>query len=382
MWVKQLNQSLITDGSGSVPDMPGSPDLVFVFGETQALKSGSTLATLKKLFPDAIQLGCSTGTIIDHVSLDDEGVTALAVGFDNTRIALHVEPLPNLSHSHDAGLKLGQGVNAPDLAGIFVLSDGLGVNGSALVHGLQSVLGNHAVISGGLAGDGARFDHTLVAINGEPVSGVVAALGFYGDAIRIAHGSAGGWDEFGPKRRVTKSEGSILFELDGKPALDLYQSYLGDEAAQLPASGLLYPLKIWDEANPQDQFVRTILAVDHDAKSITLAGDIPEGWNARLMRGSFDHLVDGATEAARHAHGMLAKSGVEPELCLFVSCVGRRLLMGQQTEDEVEAVSDVLGSGTPIIGYYSYGEIAPHNASNICGLHNQTVTLTLLAEAA
>ena len=382
MWVERLDMKDMAGDAEHAFRLSAIPDLVLVFGDTDTLKAGTALQQLKTAFPSAAQLGCSTGTFVDGTHLSDEGVTAIAVGFAETRVALHIEALHEIEESRQTGLALGEKLQAPDLAGVIVLSDGLRVNGSALVQGLQAVLGQDAVISGGLAGDGARFEETLIAIDGEPTSGKVAALGLYGKSIRIAHGSAGGWDEFGPTRHVTKSEGSTLFELDGKPALDLYESYLGDEAADLPASGLLYPLKIWNEANPQEQFVRTILAVDRDAKSLTLAGDIPEGWRARLMRGAFDRLVDGAAEAARHAHDEFAQTGLEPELCLLVSCVGRRLLMGQMTEDEVEAVADILGPETPITGYYSYGEIAPHNISDICGLHNQTVTLTLLAEVA
>jgi hypothetical protein len=174
----------------------------------------------------------------------------------------------------------------------------------------------------------------------------------------------------------------VLFELDGKPALDLYERYLGPEAAELPASGLLYPLKVWDRAHPEDEVVRTLLGVDHQARSLTFAGDVPQGWSARLMRGAFDRLTDGAAAAATHARSAMSLTGLEPELCLFVSCVGRRLLMGQRTEEEVEAVAKALGGKIPMIGFYSYGEIAPHNESGACGLHNQTVTLTLFAEAA
>jgi hypothetical protein len=381
MWVKPLDLSSAGNAAGAA-DLPHKPDLVFIFGPVDEIAQSPALRQLMELYPDAVQIGCSTGTSIQQTRLADEGLSALAIGFANTKVRLYVEPLADIAESAATGATLGGRLKADDLAGTFVLSHGLGVNGSALVHGLQSILGEDAMISGGLAGDGARFEQTLVAVNGAPVSGVVAALGFYGDAIRFAHGSAGGWDEFGPKRRITRSEGSVLFELDGKPALDLYESYLGDDAAGLPASGLLFPLKIWNDANPADQFVRTILAIDHDAKSITLAGDIPEGWSARLMRGSFDHLIQGASEAAQHACETFSADGIRPELCLFVSCVGRRLLMGQMTEDEVEAVADVIGRDVPILGYYSYGEIAPQNATKLCGLHNQTVTLTLLAEAA
>jgi hypothetical protein len=263
-----------------------------------------------------------------------------------------------------------------------VLSDGLAVNGSALVKGLSGAVGPGVAISGGLAGDGARFGETVVSIGGVAAPNVIAAVGLYGSSIRIAHGSAGGWDEFGPRRSITRAVDNVLFELDGMPALDLYERYLGEEAAELPASGLLYPLKVWDPAAPESEVVRTILAIDREARSLTFAGDMPQGWNAKLMRGTFYRLTEGATQAAQHAHDALAAAGAAPELCLFVSCVGRRLLMQQRTQDEIAAVAKVIGAETPMAGFYSYGEIAPNNSSGFCGLHNQTVTLTLLAEVA
>ncbi len=365
-------------GGGAI----AQPDLILVFGGADVLRTTPALAQLAAQFPAAIQLGCSTGTRVDGAALADDGLTALAVGFDRTRIRLATGRLDSADGSMLTGASIGAELAAPDLAGVFVLSEGLGVNGSALVAGLVEAIGPDAVLSGGLAGDGARFSDTLVVVGGQPVSQMVAALGFYGDAIRIVHGSAGGWDEFGPERRITRSDGNVLFELNGLPALDLYERYLGPEAADLPASGLLYPLKIWDAEHPGDEVVRTILAVDREARSMTFAGDVPEGWNARLMRGAFDRLTDGAASAADHARAAMTAAGAEPELCLFVSCVGRRLLMGQRTEDELEAVTAVLGEATPIAGFYSYGEIAPNNRSGVCGLHNQTVTLTLLGEAA
>jgi hypothetical protein len=239
-------------------------------------------------------------------------------------------------------------------------------------------------VSGGLAGDGARFEKTYVAHEGKAISGGVTAVGFYGGALRVAHGSAGGWDEFGPQRLITRSDGNVLYELDGKPALDLYERYLGEEAADLPASALVYPLKIFDPARPQDEMVRTVLSIDREVGSMTFAGDVPVNWPARLMRGEFEHLIDGATTAASHALAELQSENpsLSPSVCLLVSCVGRRLLMGQRTSDEVEAVARVM-KGEPIqIGFYSYGEIAPQNGSKACDLHNQTVTVTLLAEVA
>ena len=174
----------------------------------------------------------------------------------------------------------------------------------------------------------------------------------------------------------------MLFEFDGEPALDLYERYLGEEETRgLPGSGLLFPLRIFDPERPDHDIVRTILAVDRAARSMTFAGDVPEGWTAQLMRGNFDRLAAGAAQAARQAvDGGGATFG--DQLAILVSCIGRRLLMGQNTADELEAASAEFGPKVPQLGFYSYGEISPHRASGVCELHNQTMTVTTIAEAA
>jgi hypothetical protein len=245
------------------------------------------------------------------------------------------------------------------------------------------VVGQKIPLTGGLAGDSALFEETLVGADCAPQSGRVAAVGFYGSAIRIGHGSAGGWDEFGPRRRITRSTGNVLFELDGEPALDLYERYLGEEDARgLPGTALLFPLLIRDAAQPDQDVVRTILAIDRAARSMTFAGDVPEGWIAQLMRGNFDRLAAGAAEAARQARTGLGADRDRDGLAVLVSCIGRRLLMDQRIMDEVEAAGAELGSKIPRVGFYSYGEISPHGSAGVCQLHNQTMTVTAITEAA
>ena len=232
-------------------------------------------------------------------------------------------------------------------------------------------------MTGGLAGDGARFEVTLVGADGAPEEGRIAAIGLYGQSLTVGHGSVGGWDVFGPERTITRSSGNVLYELDGKPALDLYRTYLGDEAKNLPGSGLLFPLKIRPPHGPTQDVVRTIVGIDEDANSLIFAGNIPEGYVGQLMRGNFENLIEGAAEAARMAGS--AVNG-ERKLVVLVSCIGRKLLLGQPIGEEVEAVSQVFGEETPVIGFYSYGEISPHAQTGICDLHNQTMTVTVLAE--
>jgi hypothetical protein len=297
-------------------------------------------------------------------------------------VQLAGEAVAGPQRSGACGEAIGRALAADDLVGMFVLSDGLNVNGSELVAGITRFVSKGIPVTGGLAGDGANFKESVVGADCPPRSRLVAAVGFYGSAVRFGHGSAGGWDIFGPQRRVTRSSGNILFELDGRPALDLYERYLGeDDINGLPGTALLFPLQVQDPAKPEHEIVRTVLAVDREARSMTFAGDVPEGWYAQLMRGNFDHLAAGAAEAARQAQAGLNGGASSDGIALLVSCVGRRLLMGQQTTDEVEAAAAELGSRMSRIGFYSYGEISPHAASGTCELHNQTMTVTTIAEA-
>jgi hypothetical protein len=206
--------------------------------------------------------------------------------------------------------------------------------------------------------------------------GQVVAVGLYGDAIRVTHGSAGGWDVFGPRRTITRSEGNVLLELDGKPALDLYKHYLGEAAESLPGSALLFPLRIWPTDKRDESLTRTIVGVDEGRKAMIFAGDVPEGYSAQLMRGNFDRLVEGAAEAAQQAH----TPGESDSVAVLISCIGRKLLLGQRIAEEVEAVRDVLGNKTALTGFYSYGEVSPHNATQCAELHNQTMTVTVFSE--
>jgi hypothetical protein len=236
------------------------------------------------------------------------------------------------------------------------------------------VLGSDVCLTGGLAGDGASFQTTKVGLNANPSTGKVVAVGFYGDRIRIGHGSVGGWDAVGPQRIVTRSEGNTLYDLDGQAALDLYKDYLGAEAANLPASALLFPLRIHPPGKPKASLVRTVVGVDASKKAMIFAGTIPQGHIAQVMIGNFDHLIAGAGRAAKKAAQPNAK------LAILVSCIGRKLLLGQRIGDEVEAVAEVLGEHCRTTGFYSYGEIAPMESLSVCDLHNQTMTITTFAE--
>ena len=258
-----------------------------------------------------------------------------------------------------------------------MLSDGLNVNGSELTRGLREALPTGTSLTGGLAGDGADFKETEVLYNGETAARRVGVVGLYGDQLQIGYGSLGGWDPFGPDRLITRSRGNVLFELDGQSALALYKKYLGEHASGLPATGLLFPLSL-KLPDTEERVVRTILAVDEQQESMTFAGDVPEGLYANFMKANFDRLIDGAHAAAVTSCSSLRSS--RPDLAILISCVGRKLVLKQRIEDEVEAVREVVGDQATLAGFYSYGEISPFVPHARCELHNQTMTITTFKE--
>jgi len=379
----RLQQTVWNPLTGWTPVKPelAEASLVLYFGAREALTGGARYDELRAMFPAAHIMGCSTGGQINNNDIGDTEIVAAAIKFDDTHVRLCKRDVEGPSESRSCGEALGRALEASDLAGVFVLSDGLNVNGSELVAGITAAIGPSVPLTGGLAGDGSQFAETLVGGDCAPKPGSIVAIGFYGSAIRIGHGSAGGWDVFGPRRRVTKSTGNVLFELDGEPALDLYERYLGPEDSKgLPGSALLFPIQVHDPAHPDSAVVRTVLAVDHAARSMTFAGDVPEGWTAQLMRGNLDRLAGGAADAARQARAGLNVGDSDERFSILVSCIGRRLLMGQRTTDEIEAAGSELGDGSLRLGFYSYGEISPHARSGLCELHNQTMTVTSFAE--
>lgn len=360
---------------GTLPDLDSDRTLVVAFASPEFVDHPGPLQELARHFPKSSLVGCSTAGEIHGTRLHDATVTVAAMRFARTRLQ-RVSAAVTQPSSFATGQTLAQQLAGPDLRAVFVLAEGLGINGSELVRGLNTVLPPEIVVTGGLAGDGDRFGRTWILDAGVAAPGRVCAVGFHGDAVRVGHGSKGGWDPFGPERRITRATANVLYELDGKPALQLYKQYLGERASGLPATGLLFPLALRAPECPDKGIVRTLLAVDEASQSMTFAGDLPVGHLVRFMRANFDRLVDGAAAASRLSRHVDVPG---PVLAVTISCVGRRLVLGERAEEEIEAAFDALPPGSQQIGYYSYGELSPF-ATGHCDLHNQTMTLTTFAE--
>lgn len=380
MKIETLSYTQSDGWDKKIPFHLDSPNtLMLAFGASSFITDQEPIEVLAGLFPQSKFTGCSTAGEILGQSIYESSLKVAIINFEKTELNIATATVTDPEESYIAGQKLASELFTLDLKGVLVFSDGTNVNGSRLISGINSVLPPSVVVSGGLAGDDARFARTWVIDNGTLKGNAVTAVGLYGKNICLGHGSKGGWDVLGHERKVTKSKGNVLFELDGKPALQIYKNYLGERAAELPGSALLFPLAVRADKNDKNQIVRTILGVDEESQSMTFAGDIPEGSLAQLMRANFDRLITGASQAAEMTReNSPARS--EETLCLSISCVGRRLILGERSEEELEAVADLMPPGTTQIGFYSYGEISA-SASGYCDLHNQSMTITTIAEA-
>jgi len=350
--------------------------LVLAFGSRKLLEDGRLYDDIRNSYPDAdIVLASTSGEIIG-TEVNDDTISLTAIAFDTSTILAKEVAIADVTDIYEAGRALGGAIPGAGLKSLFVISDGHNVNGSELVAGLNDSLPQTVVLTGGLAGDGADFKKTLVGLNGYPAEGKIVGIGFYGDKLVVSSGSMGGWDPFGPYRLITRSQDNILYELDHEPALDIYKKYLGEFADELPGAALRFPLNIRTDGDDHS-LVRTILSINEEEKSLTFAGNMPEGAYAQLMKANYDRLIDGASGAARHS---VKNETHTPDIAILISCVGRKLVLGHRVEEEVDAVRELYGNDTILTGFYSYGEIAPSFEFMKCELHNQTMTITTLTE--
>lgn len=376
----KISQQILPSATAPIT-LPTAPDcsarLVLAFGSTSGLMSPELGARLRQSFPEGTDIvGCSTSGEITRDGVFDDALTVTMLEFASSTSRVECAAVSEMGASRAAGASLGAALRGDGLRCVLVFSDGLNVNGSEVVKGLRDELGDDVVISGGLAGDGTAFARTVVLSGDRAGDKIIAAAGLYGSRLQARSFSASGWRPFGNLLHVTKASGSKVYEFDGQRALDVYSKYLGEKVVELPASGLLHPLAL-RVSEKGSGLIRTLLAVDREEGSLTFAGDVPGGASVLLMQATFAQLVEGAGRAAGETG---EKEGIAPDFALLISCVGRRLVLGSQTELEIEAVAEQLPSCSCLAGFYSYGEIGFYEGSGVCELHNQTMTVTTLAE--
>lgn len=353
------------------------PNFVLCFGQRELIEKGPQLDFIRSKYPDTTILSASTAGEISNESVEEGTIVATAVQFKSSSVKTCSVNLKDFKNSYVAGLELIKDFNKEQLKFVFVISDGNLVNGSELVEGINEILGKNIPVAGGLAGDSANFNKTIVGLNDDLNEGNIVAMGFYGEKLQVGFGSKGGWGQFGPERTITKSHDNILEEIDDRNALDLYKLYLGDEAKDLKRSSFYFPLSIID-GQTDNAIVRTILSIDEEKKTMTFAGNMPKGSKVRLMKSNTDNLLQAATEATANSIENLEEENI---LSILISCVGRKEVLNKRLEEELEAAHEGIQNKKPTFtGFYSYGEIAPFEGFLKCQLHNQTMTVTTFTE--
>jgi hypothetical protein len=331
--------------------------LVAAFAPTAYAERDDFWASLAAAFPRSHVLSCSSvGAIAGEHVVDDTAV-AVVVRFERVEVTSAAVPIQALEMSRRAGQKLGRALADGDPHTVIVVADGMHAQGSELVQGIAGALPAGTRIVGGMAGDGWV---TAVALSGP---------------VEVGAAARGGWRAFGTARRVSRAEGNVVLELDGRPALAVYAEQLGDLARGLPAAAERFPLAVRVDANEGAELMRTVQAIDTDAQSLTCAGDVPQGALVRLARAGHEQLIDSAERAAIAAK---PRDGA-PVLALAISCASRREALGDLCDDEAAVAHAALPPGSTQLGFYAYGEIAP-SARAACDLHNQAFSLVTLRE--
>lgn len=371
---------LYAQGSWPLLNMVPEADkyqLVLVFGDRFLLQKEDITSPLAEYFINAkIVAASSAGEILQNEQFTD-GAVAIAIHFEKTNIHICQRNLSSFTSSSGLGITLANELPKENLKYAMLLADGNKINGTELVSAITGKLGNNVLITGGMAGDNDRFTQTFLGVDGTLEEGNVVLIGFYGDSIEINSSIRGGWEAFGPERIITFSDKNILYEIDQTPSLAFYKKYLGKYAAELPASALLFPLALYEKDNGEP-IVRTILSINEEEQSMTFAGNVPQGSMVRLMKANVNNLVKAADTAAKEV--LESSNEAAPDLALVIGCIGRKMIMGHFGEEETEAIASNFNEQTKIIGFLSYGEIAPTHPNTVCRLHNQSIIITTFRE--
>ncbi len=363
----------------ALEEVGGGSDLFIVFSSV-AFDQEKMLEGVSSIAEDAMVVGCSdSGEIISEGELAySENVVVMAYKLDGQSV-FSAKGEGADKNSFKAGKEMAKNLKKKgDPSLLIVLTDGLPENGADIVRGIQDVLGDDFPIMGGAAGDDFKFEKTFQYYGGEVLTGTVVGIGIKTD-IAFGRGVKHGWKPIGVPMEVTKAEGAVLKEVDGKPALTIYEDYFGKKAEELieePIAKMAYTYPLGMSVEGKEEFLIRDVVVANKNKEITVAAEIPEGTEIRLMLGDRKRAVTAARQATENA---LEELDGEPKAALVFNCMARNKLLGRNKAEEIEAIQKVLGKDVPFIGFYTYGEIAPLKKGEDKSVwHNETMTLLVL----
>ena len=356
-------------------DLHKEDSLILIFGNNMEI-----FQKVVEQFNSKNILGCSSSGEIVEDQLLEEGLSVTVLEFKDTKVKTSLVHFKDYDDSYNAGVEVMKNLNAEKLKGILVFSEGLNINGSKLVEGMESLNLNNSVIGGGTAGDYLKFNETWVYYNNKKYNNAIVAVGLYGENLNISFGSASGITALGVEKKITSSSKNVLYTIDDKRALDVYKEWFkGFGIEDIEGLLLQCPIEISKNFNQEEGLVRTPIAYNEEEGSVTFTGEIPEGKFLRMMRADVEKMIEASHSAVKSSMEKLNKEKESNVLNLMVSCAGRKALLGTETEDElIEANQITEDANSKQIGFYSYGEFT--NVNNKSEFVNQTMTVISIEE--
>lgn len=360
----------------------GKADLVIVFS-TVDYDQNLILKGAKQEAPGAILAGCSTMRGILGGQGIEKGVISMALLSDEIKFQLSVSQGAK-EDPVACGKKLGELINKPDLSALMIFMESVGVNGSAVVRGIQQTTRPNLPIIGGMASDASTFTASYQYAENEALTNSVVGVGMFG-SFSMGIGVQHGWESVGLPVKVTKSEGAIIKEIEHKPAIKFFEDYFGpEEAKQLyqPLSKICYVYPLGMSVEKSDELLIRNAFVANENGEIICAGEVPQGSEIRLMLGDAEKAISAAKQAAQKATQQLKDK--KPKAVIVFNCAARYMLLGNRVDEEIKAIENFFGKDVPLIGFYTYGEQAPLagflGESCRSEFHNETMALMVLGE--
>lgn len=305
------------------------------------------------------------------VNEKEESIVCMLLDIDPSSIALQLFQV-EADRYYEAGEHVGEWAltQFKDPA-IITVTSGLNFDNDAYTQGITSNRVKYAF--GGAAGDDLILKDTFVFSKENFSNHGIIALAIDRDKIDIVGARAFGWAGIGKERIVTKAEKNVVYEIDGKRAIDFYKKYLNITTEDMPQVGIEYPLEV-TMRNGQVVY-RAVLEIDEKRGALIFAGHVEEKSKVRLSSAKGKSIIEHVSRSMTEA--LTYKKDFKPEVTLVFPCCSRKQVLGDFVIKEIEAVYSMTKQ-TPLIGFFAYGEIGAYPGGY--GFHNETFVTAMLSE--
>jgi hypothetical protein len=330
---------------------------------------------LDDAWPGIALIGCTTvGECSSRLGFRDDSAALILLGSDTVEITAGLGR--DLSKDIDAAcaqaIAAASAKTTKPLRLCITLPESLTISAQQVVESLRQTLGAEVPLLGGTAGDAFKLTGTHQFCGREVCSDSVPVLLFSGPLV-YSVAVASGWKPMGEPGLVTRSEGSLVHEIDGRPAIDFYRQHLGAQAIPGPEN----PLAVLDELGAV-ACLRANAGQVRESGAINYLGDVREGAMVQITVADRAAILEGCRKSISKAFADYPH-GKTPAVALLFSCAARKVMLGTRTGEEIGIVESVIGSEIPVCGFYGYGEIGPLDTKDPeSKYHNETFVSLIL----